>query len=253
MSGSDKTSSKMKKRRRRRRRHPLLRLLILAAIIAGAVFFLKSELFNITAIEIEGNRYYTLSQIQSLSEIETGQNIFFDVKVKAARSRLLEDPYIKNANVSRRLPSTIVITIEERAEFAAVQTSGGFMIIDDEGMVLRVSQSDPELTLIEGIELIDSEVGKPLNVKQSYLLNSTLDLIRNIGKNDLFFRRIYFSSAVVRAYIYDDYYCEGTPENISENLPAIKELISMHYQQGIDKGVIKVGTGGYLSFNPKID
>ena len=253
MSEFDKTSAKMKKRRRRRKRHPLLRLLILAVIIAGAVFFLKSEMFNVTSIVIEGNRYYTLSQVQTMSGIEIGDNIFFDVRVRDAGSRLLEDPYIKGANVSRKLPSTIVISIEERKEFAAVPASGGFILIDDEGMVLRTSDTDPKLTLIDGMEIIESEAGKPLNVKQSYFLNSTLDLIGKIEDIDLFFRRIYFSNAVVRAYIYDDYYCEGTPENISENLPAIKELIAMHYQQGIDKGVIKVGTGGYLSFNPKID
>ena len=246
-------SVKSKKRRRRRKKHPILRLLIFLVIVAAAVFFLKSEFFSVSKIEIEGNRYYTLSQVQDLSGIETGKNIFFEIKAGAARNRLLESTYIKRANVTRKLPSTIKIAIEERVEYAAIQSEDGYILIDDEGMVLRVSETDPELTLMEGIEIVESDPGKPLKVKQSYLLNGTLELLKKTGESDLFFRRIYFSSAVVRAYIYDDYYCEGTPENITENLAAIKELIAKHFQENIDKGVIKVGSGGYLSFNPKID
>ena len=247
-------SKKSKKRRRRRKKHPILRLLIFLLIIAGAVYFLRSEFFSVRSIEVEGNKYYTLSQVQELSGIETGKNIFFETKTGTARDKLLESPYIKRATVTRKLPNTIKIVIEERTEFAAIQTAEGYILIDEEGMVLGRSSTDPELPLMEGIELTEAaEDGKPLKAKQSYILNGTLDLIKKINENDLFFRRIYFSSAVVRAYIYDDYYCEGTPENITENLPAIKELISRHFQENINKGVIKVGSGGYLSFNPKID
>ena len=58
---------------------------------------------------------------------------------------------------------------------------------------------------------------------------------------------------MVRAYIYDKYYSEGTPDGILGNLKAIKELVTSHYMQDINKGVIKVGTGGELFFDPKID
>ena len=249
-----KLSAKAKKRRRRRRRHPFLRLLILAVIIVAAVFVLKSELFSISKIEIEGNKFFTLSQIQEMAGVETGSNIFFDLRTNTARKNLLADPYIKRATVSRVLPTTVKISIEERVEFAAIQSvDGKYILIDEEGMVLRVSDTDPRLSVLEGIELVSAEVGSPLEVKQNYLLNGALELLKMTEEKDLFFKRIFFSSAVVRAYVYDEYYCEGTPENIMENLGPLKELIAQHYQENINKGIIKIGTGGYLSFNPKID
>ena len=97
MSTYEGTSGRKKKKRRKSR--PFLWLLIIILLIAGAVMVLKSSLFNITSILVEGNRYYTPSQVIELSGIETGRNLIFDVRSRAVRNRLLESPYIITAKV----------------------------------------------------------------------------------------------------------------------------------------------------------
>ena len=244
---------KPRKRRRRRRRHPFLAFLIFVLLVAGIIIALRSSLFAITDIQVVGNRYYTPSQIIELSGIESGKNLIFELKPREARNRLLESPYIRVATVDRVPFSTVRITVEERVEYAAAAFEGRYVIIDREGTVLRVTDEEPEITVMEGIEIKQMEEGKPIRAAQTYLLSETLRLLSATDELDMYFKRVYFSTAVVRAYIYDNYYCEGAPENILKSLGPIKELAEQHYSQGVNKGVIKVGTDGYLSFNPKID
>ena len=244
---------KKKKRRRRRKKHPFLAFLIFVLLVVGAVMVLKSPLFTITNIQVEGNLYYTPAQVIEMSGIKTGTNLLFDVKAKKSRSALLASPYIRVAEIERIPTHTIKIKVEERREYAAVSSETGYVIIDREGTVLRVAENEPELTIMEGITLKTVEEGKPLEAEQTYLLSGTLKLLNATDDMDLYFKKVFFSSAVVRTYIYDNYYCEGTPENIMNSLSAIKELVEQHFAEDINKGVIKVGTDGYLSFSPKID
>ena len=244
---------KPKKRRRRRRKHPFLAFLLFVLLVVGIIVLLKSSLFAITKIEVEGNRYYTPSQIIELSGIESGKNLIFELKARDARDRLLSTPYIKVANVERVPLGTVRISVEERLEYAAISFEGQYVIIDKEGTVLRITDSAPEITVLEGIKVTEKTEGKPVKAEQTYLLTETLRLLSATDSMDLYFKKVYFSTAVVRAYIYDNYYCEGTPANIIENMPAIRQLVAEHYKQNITRGVIKVGKGNYLAFSPQID
>ena len=244
---------KTRKRRRRRRSHPFLGLLLFIVLVVGIIMVLKSNLFAIKDIQVVGNKYYTPAQIIEMSGIESGKNLIFELKPREARNRLLETPYIRVASVDRVPLSTVRITVEERVEYAAVSYQEQYIIIDREGTVLRIAEESPAITVMEGIEIKQMEEGKPIKAEQTYLLTETLRLLNAMDEMDLYFKKVYFSTAVVRAYIYDNYYCEGAPENILGSLGPIKELVAQHFAQGVNKGVIKVGTDGYLSFTPKID
>ena len=249
---SYKRESKRKKKKRRKKR-PFLTLFIIVLVAVGAVLLLRSALFSVTDIQVEGNRYYTPSQVIELSGIQTGSNLIFDVKPRAAAKKLLQSPYIKNAKVERVLMGNVVITLEERVEYAAVEYGGSYVIIDTDGTVLRTADEEPKITVLEGIALSSAEEGKPVKAEQSYMLTGTLKILEETNKLDLYFKKIFFSSAFVKAYIYDQYYCEGTPDGILAALPAVKRLAEEHFKQGINKGVIKIGTGGELFFDPRID
>ncbi len=244
--------SKRKKKKRRKKR-PFLTLFIIVLVIVGAVLLLKSSIFSVTEIRVEGNRYFTPSQVIDLSGVETGKNLIFEVKSRAAVKNLLTSPYVRNAKITKKLPGTVLIELEEREEYAAVASGGSYIVIDPEGTVLRTADEEPKITVLEGIEVASAEEGKPLKAQQSYMLTGTLKILEETGKIDFYFKKIYFSSAVVKAYIYDHYYCEGTPDGILANLPDIKKLAEEHYKQGINKGVIKMGNGGELFFDPRID
>jgi cell division protein FtsQ len=74
-----------------------------------------------------------------------------------------------------------------------------------------------------------------------------------MDENALHFKRMSASAVIVKAYIYDDLYCEGTPSNIRDNMGNVKQLMEELYQEEVTRGVIKVGRDNYISFSPRID
>ena len=243
---------KKKRKRKRRKRNPLLVTFILILFLLGCWQFLKSDFFMLKNIEVSGNSYYTPAQVEQLSGIVPGWNIF-SYKRDEARAALLKDPYIKLAELSIELPSTMKIDIVEREEYACVPYESSFIIIDREGTVLRIADKQPILPLLEGMTIIDMSPGSALTTEETYLLSDTLDLLSKVEEHDIYFKRINFSSVVVKAYIKDQLYVEGTPANIMDNMQGIAKLAQELYQKGIDRGIIKVGKNNYLSFSPQIE
>lgn len=241
-----------KKKKKRKKKRYLLKFSILCLLCAGAYFFLTSEYFNVTEIEILGNEYYTKAQIIQMSQISTGKNTF-DFDSTDVRDQLLEDPYIKNVKIRRIPMGKVRITVTERMEYAAVPYGEEYVLLDNEGTVLRVAKEPPTLPLLVGMTLVEMTPGQALVVEQSYLLNDTLEMLEIIEKHEVYFKRIDFSTVIVKAYIYDTLYCEGAPGNIRDNMESVEKLLYELYQQEVTHGVIKVGKDNYLAFSPVIE
>ncbi len=240
-----------KKKKKRRKKNYLLRLILFIAVIAGAYFVLNSSLFYVTGFEISGNSHFTDSMVEDLCGIRTGKNLLFETDFRTARYNLLSSPYVKTAKISRKLPGTVVIELDEREEFAAVSYGDKNIILDNEGLVLRISDSDAYLPLISGLKVISVSEGKPLETEQAYLLTKSLSLLREAEVIDFYFERLELSVSSAKAYIYyDQYYCDGTLDNIIASMSEIKVLVAQQYGENITHGTIYVGSGGYLSYAP---
>jgi len=248
------TAQTTKKKKKRRKKRPFLVLLILIILLIGSAVFLSSNFFNVTNFEISGNVHYSESQIKAISGLVTGKNLLFETKLKEGRDNLLSTSYIKIAEMSRKLPNTVVIEIVERDEYAAVPFGDEFIIIDEEGLVLRSSTVDEALPILDCLTVISRADGDPLEVEQGSLLNYGLKLIQAAKDIDFYFERIKLDSVNTKAYIYyNHYYCQGTNANILENMSKIKSMVAEQYQQNIQRGCIIVGSNGYLSFTPQIE
>lgn len=242
----------VKKKKKRKKKRYFLKFCILCLLCGGAYYFLNSSYLNVMEIKITGNEYYTKAQIIQLSQIATGKNMF-EFNRKDVRDRLLEDPYIKNVKIKRIPMGTIRIDIVERREYAAVPYGENYVLLDNEGTVLRLAKEAPTLPLLVGMTLVAMTPGKALEVEQSYLLNDTLKMLEIIDGYEVYFKRIDFSTVIVKAYIYDTLYCEGAPENIKDNMESIEKLLYELYQQEITHGVIKIGKDNYIAFSPIIE
>ena len=239
-----------KKKKKRRRKHYFLRFCIFCALIFGLYYFLNSDFFAVRKFEVSGNQYYTPAQIIEMSGLQSGVNLFFETKTRPARNALLEDPYIRLAEIKRKPKDTIQIVIEERREYAAVPYGEQFVLIDREGTVLRVADEEPALPILGNMSITEMTPGKALQVEQAYLLTDTLSLLNLVEENGIYFKRIDFSTVIIRAYIYDDLYCEGAPANIRDNMASIQKLLQELYKEEITRGVIRGGTDNYLSYSP---
>lgn len=243
---------KVRKKKKRKKKHYLLKFFILVAVAVGMYFFFTSSLFDIQKVTVENNKHYTAEQIISLAGAKTGENLF-GASLSKMKEKLLADPYVQNVNLKRKLPDEIVINVEERKEYAAIPFGNSFVIIDDKGLVLRKSAEEPALTLLVGMTIKKMKPGTPLEVDDNTSLTDTLKLLQEVKKHELYFKKIDISKLLVKAYIYDQMICEGTPEDIINNLDSLQEVLYDLYTKGIERGVIKLGSDGYFSYSPLVE
>jgi cell division protein FtsQ len=241
------------KKRRRKKKNYLLRL-FLVLLFSGALYGIaNTSYFNVTTIEVVGNFHYEAAEVVQLSKLKTGGNLFRLDKEERI-SMLKQDPYIRDVEIKRKLPDTVIIHVEERREDAAVAYGESYVLIDLDGMVLRRIDQEPEVPLLVGMTLLQMQPGFPLEVQEVTVLENTLVLLSAMEDNDLFFKKIDISNVIIKAYIYDRLVCEGRPENILEAMKngSLQLVLAELMAEGIQYGTLYLGGKGYCSFSPQV-
>lgn len=239
-------------RKKRMRKRLLPTLLILIAVAAGCFAFAKSAYFNVDSITVANNEYYTDEQIIKLSKVKKKVNIF-SVKRSAVEKLLIADPYIKNAEVSYKLPGTVKIKVVERVERAAVRYDGKYYIIDGFGSVLAVKEDKPDVTRVIKLTVEEGKEGEPLSVKENSMYTKTLNMLNAAGRSTVRFTAVWVIDTSVRAYVYKNMYVRGTPEDIQKCIESGK-LEAVLYdlaEKGIRNGMVRIGKDEYCVFSPK--
>ena len=96
-------------------------LLILLVLIVLIFILLYAPFMKIKKINCYGNKQVMAEDIISTSNICIGNNIFRINKNKATES-IVNNPYINKVTITRKLPSTININVEECQVYAYVKT-----------------------------------------------------------------------------------------------------------------------------------
>ena len=244
-----------RQRRRARRKRFFLRFLVLLAILAGVLLFLRSKYFAIEDIKVEGMNYYTGQEIVNMSGAEIGRNLIFDSGKSEIIDTLESNPYFKSVKVKRKLPSTLIIQVEERPQAASVAFGESFIVIDEEGTVLRKTDVNPRLTLLVGLTISKMNVGEPLEAEEKETLSMTLRMLATMKSGDIYFKKIDVSKVVIKAYIYDNLIVKGTPGEMTEAIEQgeLQKVVSNLFKDNISRGTIKMGGSSYISFTPEIE
>ena len=227
---------------------------ILVGIAVLVIVALKAPAFNVTGYEIEGNHYYSDDEIINMGNCNTGETIFTGVDCGDIRDRLMKDPYMVQVKVRRKIPNTIVVNITERAQVAGVVFGESFVVIDSDGIVLRKTTVDPKVTVLRGMNISKMELGEPIEVEEPVLLRQCMDMISTMQANNMYFKSITISEGEVKAYVLDSLVVRGMADNILESLKNkdIQLVVQELFEQGIERGTIKVTGDNYVSFTPQI-
>ena len=111
---------------------------IIALIITGIILFLLSPVFTIKNVQVEGNELISKEQIISMLKLGSDTNLFKESKYGISK-KIKENAYIDTVNVSRKLPSTLVIKVKERKVKYQLEFGSSFAYIDEEGNILEIS------------------------------------------------------------------------------------------------------------------
>lgn len=157
---------------------------IIALIITGIILFLLSPVFTIKSVQIEGNESISKEQLISMLKLSSETNLLKETKHSITK-KIKENAYIDTVNVSRKLPSTLVVKVTERKVKYQLEFGSSFVYIDEEGNILEISS-----TKLDGVRRIlgftteeeEIKVGNRINDKDLYRIN-ILNLIINSASN----------------------------------------------------------------------
>ena len=102
-------------------------LLISSAFIFSHDFLTQCDYFNAESLNVTGAHRISDRQVVKQAQISGGMNIL-SVNLETARERLLANPWIAEAEVSRELPDGIRIPITEHQPLAVLDLGRKYLI-----------------------------------------------------------------------------------------------------------------------------
>lgn len=118
--------------------------------IAAVIFAILSVtvFFNIETALVTGSSRYTVEEVIAASGINGGDNMIRKNMGKAEEKITSELIYIETAEIKRKLPSTVEISVTPCVETACMQKDGGFFVVSETGKILKLSEEPQDNLLI---------------------------------------------------------------------------------------------------------
>jgi cell division protein FtsQ len=142
-------------------------------------YVMTSPRFAVRTVLVDGAHRRAATTITSEGGIAVGQNIY-SIDLAHAGALITQDPWIERATVTRKVPSTITISVVER-EAAALTAVGGelYLVTRDGELFKKVGADDPsDLPVVTGIlptQVATDRRGVVLAVKRALDVAEELD------------------------------------------------------------------------------
>ena len=152
---------------RRDRLRKVAAIVFITVVVLGAVAvtLTRSPFFSARTIEVNGASHVARADVMRLAAVTQDTNVF-TLDAAAAERRLERDPWIAEATVTKDLPSTLIIDIDERVAVAVAELDGILRLVADDGAFLeaavpRVAVQMPSIVAAdtEGVEPSPEAVG----------------------------------------------------------------------------------------------
>jgi cell division protein FtsQ len=101
--------------------------------------------FRVRSVEVRGVRYLQPNEVLTRLKVDTLMSLWDDLE--PLRERVRHHPQVSDVTITRRLPGTLVVTIQENQPVALVQSSAGLVPYDSVGHVLPIDPARINLDL----------------------------------------------------------------------------------------------------------
>lgn len=157
---------------------------VFLVILATYLLVFQSPLFIIDTLEYNQSMNINNSEIMQYAGLNDGVNYFF-ASTEAIASKLLEHPYVKSVEVTKRLPDVLSMHFEYKQEFVAIVYSGMYLTTDDQLNVLKAEEVVGDIFLIEGFHVKSFNIGEQIKVKDFHVLQHSIELIHLLEKSHI--------------------------------------------------------------------
>ena len=140
------------------------------ALLGGVLALSLTVLFPVRRCTAEGGTRYTAGQFAEAMGIgRTKMNLFQVDKAALARRAHAALPFIHIVKISRRLPGTLHLVVEERAAAFAQQQDKLWWLMTEEGRLLGTAEEMPEGVMpVTGAPLLDPAPGQRVKWKNAF-------------------------------------------------------------------------------------
>lgn len=161
----------------------LLSVVMVFVVLIACYLFINSSFFSVGTVMIQGNKYISNEEVLAIVGIPGKINIF-RLDTHNAKSRLVKDLRIADAEVFRKFPATVVISLKERQPYAYAATSYGFAELDEKGIILAAFKTLKQLNvpIITGVNLGNAYIGDCVD---NPALQATLSYLAGLSENSL--------------------------------------------------------------------
>lgn len=209
-------------------------IIIISIISIMAYFLLRHPYFNLTNIEMDGNKTYAIEDFKNESKIY-GKNYFL-ANIKDAEKKLSEDDKIIEVDIKKEFPNTLKVEILEKTNIAyIVAKNKEIVFIDTLGNISNKKDETENLPEIVG-------VNTDLIVNTSIFNDATIkEIFDNANKYNIKFTKLNLTDKKnmfmeidgINAYF-------GNKKQIKKKFEIISKIISENDTKGIDIKEIKV-------------
>lgn len=184
---------KRKEENQKRKKKILARKILFSVCVILLVFAVLAVLsltvfFKIDTITITGNSKYTTQQIESVLPIEKNKNLFLSDTSSAKEELETALPYIYNAEIERKLPSTITVKITETDNIYAIKNKDKtYLLLDKDLKVLETSVTKKPKNAIDikKATVTNPVAGSRAEFNDEQMSQDLLSLTESISKLDL--------------------------------------------------------------------
>jgi len=229
---------KLKKQRRRKANRRLIFYLSLFFLLIGVIVYLQSPLSHVKTIKVSGNKLVDEKEIVEQSGLDYETNIW-KVKLSDVRSLIKENPFVETVKLSRKLPSTITIDIEEYNVIGYIEKGDSFNPLLDNG----------EEVLFEN-RYMQGDAPLLVNFTEKDILNSISDQLQELPDNILrLISEVHWTPEGENEYkvqllMNDGFIVKGSIRNLSERMKVYPSIVTQLDPK--EKGIIHLNVGAYF-------
>lgn len=146
-------------------------------------FALTTSRFAITKMEVDGVARHSDVSIARLAGVRVGDNIF-RIDVQRAESKLLDDPWIHEVKVSRKLPDTLHVVVSEHSAVASAVLGETLYLVNRDGVPFKeYEKGDPfDLPVLTGVSTENLGEDREREIERIEL---SLEALRQYGRQSL--------------------------------------------------------------------
>ena len=160
--------------------------MLIVVIIIASIILLSSSLFDLKNIYVEGNEKISDEAIISLSGLNLYENIF-KLNKNSVIDKIKENAYIENAEISRKLPSTIEITIKERKVNYMLEYANSYAYINNQGYILEITNEKLDLPILIGYDtdLSTTTPGNRMDIDDLKKMDTVIRIYETAKSNEI--------------------------------------------------------------------